>query len=129
MHLYYRRLNLPPHNNGTTWEVRLISSTWQIFFTTWQARNGLLHGADDTENQQKREHTVDQHIRNAYTHDRNCIPPQHYALFTTINDTLSKSLDNKVHWLHSIRSAKSAWINLLHQGAPNDEAAHPPPST
>ena len=127
MQSYYRRMNLPPHRNGMAWEVRVISSTWQIFFNTWQTRNGLLHGATDNENRQIRERDIDQQVRNAYTHDRNCIPPQHSALFSTINDTLSKSLDTKIHWLHSIRSAKSAWINLLHQGAPNNAAAPPPP--
>jgi hypothetical protein len=127
MHSYYRRLNLPAHRNGTTWTVRVISSTWDIFLKTWLTRNGLKHGADDTENRQIRERDIDQQIRNAYTYDRNCIPPQHSALFTNINDTVSKSLDTKIHWLHSIRSAKSAWINLLHQGAQNGAADQPPP--
>ena len=127
MHSYYRRRNLPAHRNGMAWTVRVISSTWQIFFNTWQTRNGLLHGPTDAENRQIRERDIDQQIRNAYTYDRNCIPPQHSALFTTINATLSQTLDTKIHWLHSIRSAKSAWINLLHQGAQNGAADQPPP--
>ena len=52
MNSYYRRLNLPPYSNGTTQQVRVISSAWKIFLNTWLAQNGLFHGADGTENRQ-----------------------------------------------------------------------------
>jgi len=129
MQTYYRTMNLGSFRNGMAWEVKVIHTMWQIFLQTWQARNNLLHGADTTENRQIRSLDIDQQVRNAYRLDQNCIAPQHQGLFTNLHDTLNNLLDTKIQWLHSIRSAKSAWINLLHQEAPNNTDVHnvPPP--
>jgi len=110
---YYRQMNLGDRRNSMLWEVQLIRSTWKIFFACWQTRNDLLHGADQTEHNQIQTRDIDQQIRRAYLDDKNCIAPQHQGLFTTVQDTLQKNLPTKIQWLHSIKSAKSAWINHL----------------
>jgi len=101
---YYRNMNLNQYHSDKTWETKVIHSTWQIFLQTWQARNNLLHGADDTENRAIQSRDIDQQIRNAYRLDRECIAPQHQGLFTTVDATISKPLDIKMKWLHSISS-------------------------
>lgn len=114
---YYRNMNLGARRNCTTWEVQTIHATWHIFLNTWQARNNLLHGANDTENKAIRLIDMDQQIRNAYRLDQNQVAPIHQGLFTSLTETLNLNFNTKINWLHSIRSAKSAWINLLHQDA------------
>jgi len=117
VHQYYRNMNLGAYRNQSTWETRIISTTWRIFLSTWQKRNELLHGADDTENRDIRSRDIDQQIRNAYEH-RVHIAPQHRGLFTNLTETLDKPLDTKIQWLHSVRCAKTAWINHLNQDQP-----------
>jgi len=101
--------------NRLAWEVTVIKTTWNIFLSCWQKRNDIKYGANSSEHRQIQSLDVDQQIRHAYQHERNDVAPQHRGLFTNLNSTLTTTLNNKIAWLHSIRSAKSAWINLLHQ--------------
>jgi hypothetical protein len=122
MQLFYKQSNSSSTKNTLAWEVTVIKTTWQIFLTCWEHRNVLKHGPDDEANRQIRSKDIDQQVRNAYRHDRNQVAPQHQGLFTNLHRTLDTSLDYKISWLHSIRSAKSAWINLLHQADPQANA-------
>lgn len=52
VHQSYGQTNFGPDRSAMTWEVTVISTTWKIFFQTWQICNYLLHRPDSTEHQQ-----------------------------------------------------------------------------
>ena len=115
---HYKTTKATKGRNRDTWEIKTIDKILAIFDATWTARNALMHGATDDENNKLKETRVNEQITKTYRYDRNDIAPQDQRLFhTPLTTILHKSLALKNAWLKSINTAKSAWAK--EQGAEN----------
>ena len=123
---HYERTTTAKHLSRETWENATLAKIWAIFDATWNARNGLVHGKNDEENQQIREQQINEKIQDIYRYDRNNIAPQDQKLLQTpLILLLHKTLAYKNAWMKSITIAKTTWET--EQGADNPIDRGPPP--
>jgi hypothetical protein len=53
--------------SGTLWTTTIITTTWKSFFTMWEARNAVVHGADTSTRQQARRDHAAISLRHLHT--------------------------------------------------------------
>ena len=115
---HYYRTAAPSNQNRATWEQRILRNIWEIFDLTWSARNNLIHGIDQTENDKILESAIDADIEEAYRSDQQQIDIDDTSIFhTPMHILIQKSLDFKRAWLKSLYIAKKQWA--IEQGADN----------
>lgn len=115
---HYYHTEAPSSRNRATWEQRILKSIWKIFDSTWTARNSLIHGIDQSENDKIHESTIDADIEEAYRSDQHNIDINDTSIFhTPMYILIQKSLDFKRAWLKSLYIAKKQWA--IEQGADN----------
>jgi len=51
---HFHTTSAPKQLNRDTWEYTIIENIWSIFEATWNARNALIHGPNDEENQKQK---------------------------------------------------------------------------
>ena len=116
MQKHYHTTKAPRALNRETWENMMISNLWTIFDNTWKARNGLLHGKNDTETRELLNTKLNKSIQDMYKYDRHTISPYDRRLLQTpLTTILHKNTAYKQAWLKSIQTAKEAWAR--EQGA------------
>ena len=116
MQKHYRSTNARKSLTRDAWETTMIGKLWAIFEHTWQARNGLLHGKNDTESKHLLTTKLNQSIKDIYLYDRNTISPHDRRLLQMpLATILHKNTAYKQAWMKSIQIAKEAWAR--EQGA------------
>ena len=108
--LHYRTTKAKKSLTRDAWETTMIGKLWAIFENTWKARNGILHGKNDTERTQLLTTTLNKQIQDTYLYDRNTISPHDRRLLQMpLAAILHKNTAYKQAWMKSIQIAKEAW--------------------
>jgi hypothetical protein len=89
--------DIKAHSNfktGTLWTTNIITTLWKAFFTMWEARNAVVHGADSSSRQKSRRDRAAISLRHLHA-KRNEVLATDQGLFLTDSP---EALD---HWVET----------------------------
>lgn len=107
-HSYYQSLG--KRNNGLNWAAKLIVQLWEINYQVWTFRNNSLHNNQKFLRQLHGESHLNSSITLEFHQGLNILPTQLAPFFLYDNTTqlLDQSLDFRINWFQTIRSAREA---------------------